>query len=141
MRGTPRRHSCGGRGGGRQRELRTGVRAAPRPNPSLSLNLSLSLTLILTLTLTLTLTRYEPLLAGADAALRDEAVAVARAAESVVLICGLPSSCESEGFDRTHLGLPQQMVELIELTLTLTLPLTPTLTLTLTPTLTLTRSS
>ena len=89
MRGTPRRHSCGGRGGGRQRELRTGVRAAPRPNPSLSLNLSLSLTLILTLTLTLTLTRYEPLLAGADAALRDEAVAVARAAESVVRACGI----------------------------------------------------
>ena len=114
MRGTPRRHSCGGRGGGRQRELRTGVRAAPNPNPSLSLSLSLSLTQILTLILTLTLTRYEPLLAGADATLRDQAVAVARAAESVILLCGLPSSCESEGFDRTHLGLPPQMVELIE---------------------------
>ena len=31
-----------------------------------------------------------------------------------MLICGLPSACESEGFDRTHLGLPAQMVELIE---------------------------
>ena len=32
---------------------------------------------------------YEPLCAGADAALRDQAVAVARAAESVVRVCGL----------------------------------------------------
>ena len=31
-----------------------------------------------------------------------------------MLICGLPSSSEAEGFDRTHLGMPQQMVELIE---------------------------
>ena len=32
-----------------------------------------------------------------------------------MLLCGLPSSCESEGFDRAHLGLPAQMVALIEM--------------------------
>ena len=41
-----------------------------------------------------------------DDALRAEAVAVATAAETVVLVIGLPAADESEGFDRTHLNLP-----------------------------------
>ncbi|GAA1831289.1 glycoside hydrolase family 3 C-terminal domain-containing protein [Microlunatus capsulatus] len=41
-----------------------------------------------------------------DEALRAEAVAVAAAAETVVVVLGLPGADESEGFDRTHLELP-----------------------------------
>lgn len=41
-----------------------------------------------------------------DATLRDEAVAVAAAADIVIMTVGLPSADESEGFDRTHMDLP-----------------------------------
>lgn len=41
-----------------------------------------------------------------DAALLDEAVAVARDAGAVLLFLGLPAPDESEGYDRTHLGIP-----------------------------------
>ena len=48
-----------------------------------------------------------------DGELRDEAVAVARAAETVVVFLGLPASAESEGFDRTHLDLPENQIDLL----------------------------
>ncbi len=56
---------------------------------------------------------------GGDAAtladsLAAEAVEVARAAHTVVLLLGLPVSAESEGFDRTHLELPADQVSLLE---------------------------
>jgi beta-glucosidase len=41
-----------------------------------------------------------------DAALRAEAAEVAAAAETVVVVIGLPAADESEGFDRTHMRLP-----------------------------------
>ena len=41
------------------------------------------------------------------------AVALAETAEVVVVFAGLPSQFESEGFDRTHMRLPQQHDELI----------------------------
>jgi beta-glucosidase len=48
-----------------------------------------------------------------DDELRAEAVALARAAETVVVFLGLPASAESEGFDRTHLDLPENQVDLL----------------------------
>jgi beta-glucosidase len=50
---------------------------------------------------------------GDAAALRDEAVAVARDAEVAVVFAGLAESDESEGFDRTTIDLPAAQVELI----------------------------
>ena len=41
-----------------------------------------------------------------DAVLRAEAERVAATADTVVMVLGLPGSDESEGFDRTHLHLP-----------------------------------
>ena len=50
----------------------------------------------------------------ADAsALRDEAVALAAKADTAVLFVGLREADESEGFDREHLDLPADQVELI----------------------------
>ncbi len=43
---------------------------------------------------------------GGDEALRAQAVEVATAAETVVMLIGLPGADESEGFDRTHMRLP-----------------------------------
>ncbi len=43
---------------------------------------------------------------SAAAALREEAVAVARGADVVVMVLGLGPAEEYEGFDRTHLDLP-----------------------------------
>lgn len=43
-----------------------------------------------------------------------EAVAVAAAAETVLLFLGVPASQESEGFDREHLELPAAQLELLE---------------------------
>ncbi|MFC7529167.1 glycoside hydrolase family 3 C-terminal domain-containing protein [Actinoplanes sp. GCM10030250] len=43
---------------------------------------------------------------GGDAALREEAEQVARAAGTVIMVIGLPGADESEGFDRTHMNLP-----------------------------------
>ncbi|MGW0705648.1 glycoside hydrolase family 3 C-terminal domain-containing protein [Streptomyces sp. NPDC002643] len=52
---------------------------------------------------------------GEDApALAAEAVAAAAAAEVVVLFLGLPEGKESEGFDRTHLALPERQTALLE---------------------------
>lgn len=48
-----------------------------------------------------------------DAALLDEAVAVAREAGTVLLFLGLPAPDESEGYDRTHLGLPANQVAVL----------------------------
>ncbi|HEX5812655.1 MAG TPA: glycoside hydrolase family 3 C-terminal domain-containing protein, partial [Pseudonocardia sp.] len=47
---------------------------------------------------------------GDDEALRAEAVQVAAAAETVVVLIGLPGADESEGFDRTHMRLPANQV-------------------------------
>jgi beta-glucosidase len=41
-----------------------------------------------------------------DAALLAEAAQVAGAADTVVMVIGLPGADESEGFDRTHMNLP-----------------------------------
>ena len=49
-----------------------------------------------------------------DDSLAAEAVEVARSAGTVVLFLGLPDSAESEGFDRTHLELPEDQVALLE---------------------------
>ncbi|WP_269936499.1 glycoside hydrolase family 3 C-terminal domain-containing protein [Arthrobacter sp. HY1533] len=43
-----------------------------------------------------------------------QAVAVAGAAETVLLFLGVPASQESEGFDREHLELPAAQLELLE---------------------------
>jgi beta-glucosidase len=43
---------------------------------------------------------------GDDAALLAEAERVAGAADTVVMVIGLPGADESEGFDRTHMDLP-----------------------------------
>jgi beta-glucosidase len=45
-----------------------------------------------------------------DGALREEAVALAATAETVVVLLGLPGSDESEGFDRTHMDLPANQI-------------------------------
>jgi len=41
------------------------------------------------------------------------AVALASARDAAVIVCGLPDSYESEGFDRDHLWLPESHMELI----------------------------
>ncbi|MBS1907902.1 MAG: glycoside hydrolase family 3 C-terminal domain-containing protein [Actinobacteria bacterium] len=51
---------------------------------------------------------------GDAAALRDEAVELARAAEKVVLFLGVPQQEESEGFDRTHIDLPAAQLALVD---------------------------
>lgn len=48
------------------------------------------------------------------ARLREEAVAVAAGAETVVVFLGLPARDESEGFDRTHIDLPADQLELLD---------------------------
>ncbi|MBM6550404.1 glycoside hydrolase family 3 C-terminal domain-containing protein [Marinomonas ostreistagni] len=50
----------------------------------------------------------------ADQAAIDEAVALAEAAEVVFVFAGLTPRYESEGFDREHLNLPQNQLDLIE---------------------------
>lgn len=42
-----------------------------------------------------------------DAALIEAACAAARAADVAVIFAGLPERCESEGFDRAHMRLPE----------------------------------
>ncbi|MEQ6897766.1 glycoside hydrolase family 3 C-terminal domain-containing protein [Microbacterium sp. KR10-403] len=51
---------------------------------------------------------------GDAAALRDEAVAAASAADVVVAFLGLPPSAESEGYDREHIDLPGVQLELLD---------------------------
>lgn len=50
---------------------------------------------------------------GADAAMIDEAVTAARAAGAAVVFAGLPDAYESEGYDRTHMRLPDCQNRLI----------------------------
>jgi beta-glucosidase len=50
---------------------------------------------------------------GDEAALRDEAVALAGDGDVAVVFAGLVDADESEGFDRTHLELPAAQVRLI----------------------------
>jgi beta-glucosidase len=47
---------------------------------------------------------------SSDEALRAEAVDVAAAADTVVMLIGLPGADESEGFDRTHMRLPDNQI-------------------------------
>ncbi|MCI2956861.1 glycoside hydrolase family 3 C-terminal domain-containing protein [Agromyces atrinae] len=49
-----------------------------------------------------------------DSALQQEAVALARSADVVVLALGLPESFESEGIDRLHLTLPEAQLSTLE---------------------------
>ena len=51
---------------------------------------------------------YDPKRSGLDAGLIAEAVEAARNADVAVVLVGLPAADESEGFDRTHLRLPEQ---------------------------------
>ncbi|MEN1976241.1 aryl-beta-d-glycosidase [Cellulomonas sp. P4] len=48
-----------------------------------------------------------------DAALLAEAVEAARGAGTVLLFLGLPAPDESEGYDRTHLGLPADQLAVL----------------------------
>uniref|UniRef100_A0A7S0JI70 beta-glucosidase n=1 Tax=Calcidiscus leptoporus TaxID=127549 RepID=A0A7S0JI70_9EUKA len=56
---------------------------------------------------------FDPVSAAPDSALISEAVRVAAAADVVVVVAGLPPAFESEGFDREHMRLPEQINELI----------------------------
>ncbi|MFB7275350.1 glycoside hydrolase family 3 C-terminal domain-containing protein [Streptomyces sp. NPDC056244] len=49
-----------------------------------------------------------------DQELLAEAVAAAAAAETAIVFLGLPEGQESEGFDRTHLRLPDVQLQLLE---------------------------
>ncbi|WP_202922256.1 glycoside hydrolase family 3 C-terminal domain-containing protein [Streptococcus sp. S784/96/1] len=49
-----------------------------------------------------------------DVKLRTEAVEVAQNVDVAVLFIGLPDSYESEGYDRTHMSLPQNQTDLVE---------------------------
>jgi len=44
----------------------------------------------------------------------DEAVALAARADHVLLFLGLPAAAESEGFDRTHMNLPTNQLDLLD---------------------------
>jgi beta-glucosidase len=57
---------------------------------------------------------YDPVTGEATEALVAEAARVAAAADAVVILAGLPSRLESEGFDRDHLRLPEGHVRLID---------------------------
>ena len=56
---------------------------------------------------------YDPKHSEPDAALVAEAAAAAAEAEVAVVFAGLPGSYESEGFDRSHMALPEQLDRLI----------------------------
>ena len=49
-----------------------------------------------------------------DDALLAQAVEAAKAADKAVVVAGLPDSFESEGYDRTHMRMPENQVALIE---------------------------
>ncbi len=57
---------------------------------------------------------YDPKLAEPDAHAIEQAVAAAQTADVAVVFAGLPALFESEGFDRTHMHLPEQHNALIE---------------------------
>ncbi|MYE51875.1 MAG: glycosyl hydrolase [Gammaproteobacteria bacterium] len=56
---------------------------------------------------------YDPKHSEPDAALVAEAAAAAAGAEVAVVFAGLPGSYESEGFDRSHMALPEQHDRLV----------------------------
>ncbi|MXX29226.1 MAG: glycosyl hydrolase [Gammaproteobacteria bacterium] len=56
---------------------------------------------------------YDPKHSEPDAALVAEAAAAAAEAEVAVVFAGLPGSYESEGFDRSHMALPEQHDRLV----------------------------
>jgi beta-glucosidase len=56
----------------------------------------------------------EPADPAGDTELRIQAREIAREADVVVLFLGLPAAAESEGFDRTHLDLPENQLALLE---------------------------
>lgn len=49
-----------------------------------------------------------------DATLLEEAVRAAQCCQKVILALGLPEIYESEGYDRTHMRLPECQIELLE---------------------------
>ncbi|MDC7239489.1 MAG: glycoside hydrolase family 3 C-terminal domain-containing protein, partial [Spirochaetales bacterium] len=57
---------------------------------------------------------YDPASSDVDEALIEEAKEAARKADKAVLFIGLTDSFESEGFDRTHLGIPESHSRLVE---------------------------
>lgn len=57
---------------------------------------------------------YDDLEDKTDDALLREAVEAAKRAETAVIFAGLPDSFESEGYDRTHMRMPQCQITLIE---------------------------
>lgn len=52
--------------------------------------------------------------AKADAAMIDEAAALAKTKDTAVVFVGLPDEYESEGFDRTNLEMPESHTKLVE---------------------------
>lgn len=50
----------------------------------------------------------------ADPELEAEAISAAKTADKVVIFAGLPDTFESEGFDRTHMRMPQCQLSLID---------------------------
>lgn len=57
---------------------------------------------------------YDDLEDKTDEALLREAAEAAKSAETAVIFAGLPDSFESEGYDRTHMRMPQCQITLIE---------------------------
>ncbi|MGG1516611.1 glycoside hydrolase family 3 C-terminal domain-containing protein [Paenibacillus oryzisoli] len=51
---------------------------------------------------------------GTDEALIDEAAHAARESDVTVIFAGLPEAYESEGFDRTHMRIPDNQIKVIE---------------------------
>ena len=51
---------------------------------------------------------------GADTELAAEAIDAAAKADKAIIVAGLPDSFESEGYDRTHMGMPAGQAALIE---------------------------
>ena len=49
-----------------------------------------------------------------DETLKKEAIDTAKTADTVVIFAGLPDSFESEGYDRTHMKMPQCQLDLID---------------------------
>jgi beta-glucosidase len=59
----------------------------------------------------------------ADAQLMEEALAACEGKDAIVLFAGLPDAFESEGYDRTHIFLPENQVALIAALLETRVPL------------------
>ena len=57
---------------------------------------------------------YDDLEDKTDEELLREAAEAAKSAETAVIFAGLPDSFESEGYDRTHMRMPQCQITLIE---------------------------